>query len=55
MFKNSKYYLTLIEVAINVVKGTAQTDKKTKNRLRKIKKSFEIYLKVITALQNVKN
>ena len=38
MSKSPKYYIALREIAINVIKGNVETDKKTKNRLRKSKK-----------------
>jgi hypothetical protein len=40
MAKNPKYYLALREIALNVIKGNAQVDDKTKRRLSKHKKSI---------------
>ncbi len=37
MSKSPKYYIALREIALNVIKGNVETDKKTKNRLRKCK------------------
>ncbi len=38
MSKNPKYYIALREIALNVIKGNVETDKKTKKRLRRNKK-----------------
>jgi len=39
MSKSPKYYIALREIAINVIKGNVETDKKTKNKLGKNKKA----------------
>jgi hypothetical protein len=39
MFRSPKHYIALREIAINVIKDNAETNKKTKNRLRKKLKS----------------
>ncbi len=54
MSKNPKYYLALREIALNVIKGNAKVDDKTKRKLKKHKKDIYDYVKTKNCLNKRK-